>query len=70
MKENKPCKDAQGRFYWPKIYLMDENAETKAVNSIYHEEDRTTYEDGTFNIARFQCSSGTADLPQQSLGFQ
>ncbi len=25
MKENKPCRDAQGRYYWPKIYVMDDN---------------------------------------------
>ncbi len=35
MKENKPCRDAQGRYYWPKIYLMEDN-DAKAVSSIDH----------------------------------
>jgi len=38
MKENKPCRDAQGRYYWPKIYVMDDN-DAKAVNSIDHEDE-------------------------------
>ncbi len=36
MKENKPCRDAQGRYYWPKIYVMDDT-DAKAVSSIDHE---------------------------------
>jgi hypothetical protein len=40
MKENKPCRDAQGLYYWPKVYFMEEN-EAKAVNSIDHQEIRT-----------------------------
>ncbi len=40
MKENKPCRDAQGRYYWPKIYVMDNN-DTKAVSSIDHEDGTT-----------------------------
>jgi hypothetical protein len=36
MKENKPCRDAQGRYYWPTIYVMDDN-DAKAVSSIDHE---------------------------------
>ena len=40
MKENKPCRDAQGRYYWPKIYVMDDN-EAKTVSSIDREDDDT-----------------------------
>ena len=40
MKENKPCRDAQGRYYWPKIYVMDDN-DAKAVSSIDHEDETT-----------------------------
>ncbi len=70
MKENKPCRDAQGQAYWPRVYLMDENSESKAVNSIYHEEVKTHNEDSTFNIAGIQCRSRTAALPQQFSSFQ
>jgi hypothetical protein len=70
IKENKPCRDAQGRNYWPRIYFMDENPDTKAVNSIYHEDVRVRNEDSAFNIAGIQHRSRTAALPQQFLGFQ
>jgi hypothetical protein len=40
IKENKPCRNAQGRYYWPKVYFMEEN-EAKAINSIDHEEVRS-----------------------------
>jgi hypothetical protein len=33
MKDNKPCRDAQGRYFWPKIYVAEES-KTKAVSSI------------------------------------
>jgi hypothetical protein len=49
---------------------MDENPETKAVYSIYHEEVRTCNEDNSFNVAGLQCISKTAALPQQFPGFQ
>ncbi len=70
IKENKPCHDAQGRTYWPRIYFMDENPDTKAVNSTYHEDVRIRNEDSAFNIAGIQYRSRTAALPQQFLGFQ
>jgi len=71
MKENKPCRDAQGRYYWPKVYFMEEN-DAKAVNSIDHEE--VTIQD-PFHIAGFNTSTRntttrTAALPQQFSGFQ
>jgi len=25
--QNKPCKDRQGRAYWPIVYVMDKNSE-------------------------------------------
>ncbi len=52
MKENKPCRDAQGRYYWPKIYVMDDN-DAKAVNSIDHEEEKTQ---DSFHVAEFSPS--------------
>ncbi len=70
LKENKPCRDAQGQYYWPKIYFMDGNPETKAVNSVNHEEVRPYHEDNSFNVAGLQCRSRTAALPQQFSGFQ
>jgi hypothetical protein len=69
IKENKPCRDAQGRYYWPKIYFMDEN-EAKAVNSIDHEEVRSFHGNNLFNIAGLEPRSRTAALPPQFPGFQ
>jgi hypothetical protein len=71
MKENKPCQDAQGRYYLPKVYFMEES-EAKAVNSIDHEE--KTFQD-PFHIAGFNTSTRktntrTAALPPQFSGFQ
>ncbi len=71
MKENKPCRDAQGRYYWPKVYFMEES-DAKAINSIDHEEE--TSQD-TFHIAGFKTSTRntntrTAALPPQFSGFQ
>jgi hypothetical protein len=71
MKENKPCRDAQGRYYWPKVYFMEEN-EAKSVNSNDHE--KVTFQD-PFNIAGLDTSTKntntrTAALPLQFLGFQ
>jgi hypothetical protein len=70
IKENKPCRDTQGQTYWPRIYFMDENPETKAVNYIYHKEVRLRNEDSAFNVAGIQCRSRTAAFPQQFPGFQ
>ena len=71
MKENKPCQNAQGRYYKPKVYFMEEG-DAKAVNSIDHEEE--TFQD-LFHIAGFKTSNrnintGTAALPPQYSGFQ
>jgi hypothetical protein len=72
MKENKPCRDAQGRYYWPKVYFMEENNEAKSVNSIDHDE--VTFQD-PFNIAGLDTSTRTtktrtAALSPQFSGFQ
>ncbi len=69
IKENKPCRDAQGRYYWPKVYFMEEN-KAKSVNSIDHEEIRTPQEDNPFNIAGLATNTRTATLSPQFLGFQ
>ncbi len=71
MKENKPCQDAQGRYYWPKIYIMDDN-DAKAVSSIDHEDGMTP---DSFNIAEFSTShrissTRTAALSPHFPGFQ
>ncbi len=71
MKENKPCRDAQGRYYWPKVYFMEEN-EAKSVNAIDHEE--VNFQD-PFNIAGLDTSTRTtntrtATLSPQFSGFQ
>ena len=69
MKENKPCRDAQGCYYWPKVYFMEEN-EAKAVNSIDHEEVRTPQGDHPFNIAGLATKTRIAALSPQFPGFQ
>ncbi len=71
MKENKPCRDAQGRYYWPKIYVMDDN-DAKAVSSIDHEDELTR---DSFHIAEFSTShresnTRTVALPPHFPGFQ
>ncbi len=68
MKENKPCRDAQGRYYWPKIYLMEDN-NAKAISSIDHE-DETTQD--SFHIAELSTNSNTrtAALSPHFQGFQ
>ena len=53
MKENKTCRDAQGLYYWPKVYFMEEK-EAKSVKAIEHEE--VTFQD-PFNIARLDTST-------------
>ncbi len=72
MKENKPCREAQGLYYWPKVYFMEEN-EAKSINSIDHEEFKIRQD--PFNIAGLNTSTRTANtrtaaLPPQFLGFQ
>jgi hypothetical protein len=71
MKENKPCRDAQGRYYWPKIYVMDDN-EAKTVSSIDREDETTQ---NSFNLAETSTSNKspntrTVALPLQYPGFQ
>jgi hypothetical protein len=71
MKENKPCRDAQGRYYWPKIYVMDDN-DAKAVNSIDHEDETTR---NSFQLAELSTSNKspntrTADPSPHFPGFQ
>ncbi len=71
MKENKPCRDAQGRYYWPKVYFMEEG-EAKAVKSIDYEEEN---DQNLFHIARFKTgtrdtNTRTAALSPQFSGFQ
>ncbi len=71
MKENKPCQDAQGRYYWPKIYVMDDN-NAKAVSSIDHEDETTQ---NSFQLAELSTNNKspntrTADLSPHYPGFQ
>jgi hypothetical protein len=71
MKENKPCRDVQGRYYWPKIYVMDDN-DAKTVSSIDHEDEMTK---DPFGVAEFSTSprksnTRTTALPPHFSGFQ
>ena len=71
MKENKPCRDAQGRYYWPKIYVMDDN-DAKTVSSV-DQEDETTQ--SSFHLTEIGTSdkspnTRTAALPPHYMGFQ
>ena len=71
MKENKPCRDAQGRYYWPKIYVMDDN-NAKTVSSIDHEDETTQ---SSLNLAEISTSNKspntrTAALSPHFSGFQ
>ena len=71
MKENKPCRDAQGRYYWPKIYIMDDN-DAKAVSSIDHEYE-TTQDSGhqaELSNAYKSPNTRTATLSPHFQGFQ
>ncbi len=75
IKENKPCPDTQGRTYWPKIYFMEENPETKSINVIGRSENRMVdndeehrFEAAGVNVDR-EYKPRTAALPQQNLGF-
>ncbi len=71
MRENKPCRDAQGQSYWSKVHNMEENV-AKAVNSIDHEEETSLNQ---FDISGLKTSNRdtntrTAALPPQFPGFQ
>jgi hypothetical protein len=71
MKENKPCRDGQGRYYWPKIYVMDDN-DAKAVSSIDHE-DEMTQDPGhvaEFSNSHRKYNTRTAALSPHFSGFQ
>ncbi len=68
-KRIKACGDAQGRYYWPKVYFMEEN-KAKAVNAINHEEVRPFQGDSPFNIAGLATRTGTTALTPQFPGFQ
>ncbi len=70
-EEDERCRDVQGRYYWPKIYVMDDN-DAKAVSSIDHEDEMTK---DPFNVAEFSTShrksnTRTAALPPHFSGFQ
>jgi hypothetical protein len=71
MKENKPCRDAQGRYYWPKIYLMEDN-DAKTVSSIDHEEetDQDPFNIAGLNTSPRNSSTRTAALSLHFPGFQ
>jgi len=75
INENKPCRDAQGQTYWPRIYFMDKNTDTKSVNAIYHAKQQIQdYDEELFNTARVNFDQKydprTAALPQTNSGFQ
>jgi hypothetical protein len=71
MKENKPCRDAQGRYYWPKIYLMEDN-DAKTVSSINHEDetDQDQFHIAGLDTSTRDSSTRTAALSPQFSGFQ
>jgi hypothetical protein len=72
MKENKPCPDAQGHYYWPKVYFMEEN-KAKSVNSIDHEDNeilQNPFSISGLNTSTKNTSTRTATLPPQFWGFQ
>ena len=71
MKENKPCRDAQGRYYWPKIYVMDDN-DAKAVSSIDHEDVTVQNSDHLTETssAHKSLNTRTAALSPHYSGFQ
>jgi len=71
MKENKPCRDAQGRYYWPKIYVMDDN-DAKTVSSINHEDETRQHSGHIAEISNAHSSPNTrtAALSPDYSGFQ
>ena len=71
MKENKPCRDAQGRYYWPKIYVMDDN-DAKAVSSIDYENDDTqnSFQPTELSKSYISPNTRTAALSPHYPGFQ
>jgi hypothetical protein len=65
--------------YWPRIYFMDENSDTKSVNAIDQVQDgfhgfQNGYGDDKLNIAGVaidrKYKPRTAALPQHNWGFQ
>jgi hypothetical protein len=64
-----PCRNTQGRYYWPKVYFMEEN-EAKAVNAIDEEEVRPTKGESPFNIVGLATKTRAAALTPQFPGFQ
>ncbi len=71
MKENKPCSDAQGRYYWPKIYVMEDN-DAKAVSSIDHKDEPTqnSIHLAELNTSKKSPNTRTAALSPHFPGFQ
>ncbi len=71
MKENKPCRDAQGRYYWPKIYVMDDH-DAKAVSSIDREDEDTQdlFHPAELSNSYKSPNTRTAALPPHFPGFQ
>ncbi|MFN9938491.1 MAG: hypothetical protein ACK56I_03365, partial [bacterium] len=71
MKENKPCRDAQGRYYWPKIYVMDDK-DAKTVSSIDHEDETRQHSGRLAEIrnAHNSPNTRTAALSPDYSGFQ
>jgi hypothetical protein len=71
MKENKPCRDAQGRYYWPKIYVMNDN-DAKTVSSIDHEDETTqsSFHPAELSTSNKSPNTRTAALPPHYPGFQ
>jgi hypothetical protein len=79
LQENKPCRDAQGRTYWPKIYFMDENSDAKSINAIEQvqnefDEFQNNHRDAELDIAGIDFDQKykprTAALSPHNLGFQ
>jgi len=78
IKENKPCRDSQGRAYWPSIYLKDENQDAKSVNTIdFPEDEHLEDKDEDFdmagvNLRNRESKTRTAAKPQlrTDMGFQ
>ena len=71
MKENKPCRDAQGRYYWPKIYVMDDN-NAKTVSSIDQEDEtnQSSFHLAEISKAHNSPNTRTAALSPDYSGFQ
>jgi hypothetical protein len=63
--EKKTCRDSQGRLYWPRIYLMDENNKAKVVSAIYCKEEIDYLSEA--ETVEYNSVSGTpAQLPPEN----